>query len=189
MAERRKKICLFGGSFNPPHICHTLAAVWAVETLDIDELWWVPVYEHAFGKRLLPWEHRLEMVGAAIAPFQDRMKLCTIEAEFEDESRTIDTLRALRKKHPEVDFSLLVGADLLAEIPSWKEGKMLLKTVEIYAIGRDSYDHSHASDLVLPNISSTALRRAIKEEQRAVYAPRLSRAVLQLIDEHTWYRE
>lgn len=189
MAEPPKKICVFGGSFNPPHICHTLAAVWATETLDIDEIWWVPVYEHAFGKQLLAWEHRLQMVRAAIDPFHKRMKLCTIEAEFKDESRTIDTLRALNKKHPNTDFSLLVGADLIEEIPSWKDGKTLQETVQIYTIGREGYDHSDASDLVLPNISSTALRRAISEERREFYASRISRAVVELIDEHTWYRE
>lgn len=189
MAEPRTKICLFGGSFNPPHICHTLAAVWAIETLHIDELWWVPVYEHAFGKQLLAWEHRLEMVRAAIDPFKERMKLCTIEAESAQESRTIETLRTLRQRHPNVEFSLLVGADLVAEIPSWKEWRTLQESVEIYVIGRDDYDHQGASDLVLPNISSTALRRAIKEERRAFYAPRMSRAVVKLIDEHTWYRE
>lgn len=183
-----QRVCLFGGSFDPPHMGHIFAAVWALQTLPVDALWWLPVYEHAFGKELLDWDKRLKLVRAAIGPLHHAMKPCAIEAELGHESRTIDTLRALKKQYPNTTFSLLVGTDLLHEIPRWKESEALQKMVEIYAIGRDSYHDDAASDVVLPNISSTALRDAVQREDRNFYAPRMPRAVCELIEKNGWYK-
>lgn len=183
-----QRVCLFGGSFDPPHMGHVFAAVWALQTLPIDALWWVPVYEHAFGKQLLEWEKRLTLVRAAIGPLHHAMKVCTIEAELDHESRTIDTLRALQERHPHTTFSLLVGSDLLEEIPRWKESETLQEQVEIYAIGRDSYHHQDAQDVVLPNVSSTMLRDAVQKGDSAFYAPRMPRAVRELIENKGWYQ-
>ena len=48
------RVALFGGSFNPPHVAHQLVALYVLETQPVDELWFVPVYEHVFGKPLAP---------------------------------------------------------------------------------------------------------------------------------------
>lgn len=188
MPKPHRHVCLFGGSFNPPHIGHTFAATWAIQTLPIDEVWWMPVYTHAFGKNLLPWSNRLDLVKATLATLSERMKLCTVEAELGQKSRTIDTLQHLQKKHPNHKFSLLVGGDLLPEIPRWKDGPRLQDTVKIYAIGRSGYPAKIAEDLVLPNVSSTALRDAIQTGDRAHYTPRIARAACELIETNHWYK-
>ena len=46
-----ERIGLFGGSFNPPHVCHLLASICLLETGDFDQVWWLPVHVHAFAKR------------------------------------------------------------------------------------------------------------------------------------------
>lgn len=188
LTRAARRICLFGGSFDPPHVCHTLAAVWALQTLPIDELWWLPTYDHAFGKQLRPWEDRLAMVQATIQDFLPAMQVCTIEQELAGVSRTIDTVRALQVRYPKVEFSLLVGSDILDEIAQWKESELLLSMVEVYVIGRDGYATSEANDLRLPDVSSTALRTAIRAQDDRFYRPRLALPVLQLIEQNGWYR-
>lgn len=189
MPEARRHICLFGGSFNPPHIGHVFAATWALQTLPIDEVWWMPVYAHAFGKDLLAWPNRLKLVRATLESLSERMKLCTVEAELGQESRTIDTLNHLQAQYPTHRFSLLVGSDILPEIPTWKDGERLQETVKIYAIGRSGYPAHVTEDLLLPNVSSTALRRAIQDGDHAHYTPRMARAARELIESNHWYKK
>ena len=54
-------VALIGGSFNPPHVGHLLAAHFVRATEPVDEVWLVPADEHPFGKPLAPFEHRLRM--------------------------------------------------------------------------------------------------------------------------------
>ncbi len=178
------RVCLFGGSFDPPHVAHTLAAVWALQTLPIDELWWMPVYEHAFGKRLLAWDARVAMITTAIRDLP-AMRICTIEREMHAVSRTIDTVRTLQKRYPSTEFSLLIGSDLVDEIPLWKEGTTLQNMLPIYVLGREGYGEQ---SIALPDVSSTELRAALRDERQDFCAPRLNKHVAQLIREHGWYR-
>src|SRR4051812_50183695 len=61
------EIALFGGSFDPPHVGHLLAAAYVLATEPVGELWLVPVNEHPFGKRLAaPFEHRATLCEAMI---------------------------------------------------------------------------------------------------------------------------
>ena len=56
------EIALFGGSFDPPHVGHLLAAAYVLATEPVDELWLVPVFEHPLGKKpAAPFEHRVEL--------------------------------------------------------------------------------------------------------------------------------
>lgn len=189
MTTTTRRVALFGGSFDPPHVCHLMAATWALSTRDIDEIWWVPTYQHAFGKDLRPWEDRVAMVNATIGNFASVMKLCTIEEQLGGVSRTIDTVRALRERHPDACFSLLVGADIVDQLAAWKNADELLKLVELHVIGRDGYADPATHDLRLPDISSTALRAAIREGNHAFYRARMPAGVTGLIEAEGWYRD
>ena len=57
----RLRVALFGGSFNPPHVGHVLAVTYALSVGLVERVLVVPVFEHALGKRLAPFEHRVEM--------------------------------------------------------------------------------------------------------------------------------
>src|SRR5207249_1390676 len=62
------EIALFGGSFDPPHVGHLLAAAYVLATEPVDELWFVPVFGHPLGKRIhAPFEHRAAWIELAIA--------------------------------------------------------------------------------------------------------------------------
>src|SRR3954464_13123296 len=85
------RVALFGGSFNPPHIAHELAALYVLETALVDALWFVPAYEHAFGKPLAPFDDRMamcELVAAALGP---RARVSDVERAIGGRSLTLRT--------------------------------------------------------------------------------------------------
>src|SRR5262245_50635237 len=95
------RIALFGGSYDPPHIAHQMAALYVLETQPVDELWIVPTYVHPFEtKHLLPFKHRVEMCKLMAAPLGDRVTVSKIEEELAQRpgfrtSRTLDLVAFL----------------------------------------------------------------------------------------------
>jgi len=63
----RNSVAIFGGSFDPPHISHVLAAVYASKVGGFEQVLVVPVFEHAFAKQLTPFAHRVALCEAAFA--------------------------------------------------------------------------------------------------------------------------
>jgi nicotinate-nucleotide adenylyltransferase len=84
-----------------------------------------------------------------------------IEGEMGGESRTIDTLEELRRRHPSTRFSMLIGADLVETLPRWKRYEDLVRDYEIFVVGRGSVD-APTESIAIPDISSTALRAALE---------------------------
>lgn len=162
----RRQIGLFGGSFNPPHVCHALASVWALQTTPVEEVWWVPTYQHAFGKQLVTFEQRVEMCELATGALA-QVRIHDIERRLGGESRTIDTVRALRGEHPDCDFWLIVGTDILGEVHKWKNWDGLMELVELIVVGRGEHLATETPVEIpafsLPNVSSTAIRAALAD--------------------------
>lgn len=187
----RRQVGLFGGSFNPPHVCHALASVWALQTTPIEEVWWVPTYQHAFGKNLVSFEQRVEMCQLATRGL-DSVMISQIERELGGESRTYDTVLALRERHPDCDFSLIVGTDILGETHKWKNWDGLMEMVELVVVGRGGFlenkTDSQTPSFSLPQVSSTAVRRALAAGQRdGILRDWMVLEVLEFIDAHGLY--
>lgn len=163
---RTRQIGLFGGSFNPPHVCHALASLWALQTYPLDEVWWMPTYQHAFGKALVPFEQRVALCERAASDLRG-VQVIEIERELGGESRTIDTVRVLRERHVDCAFWLIVGSDIIGERHKWKDWDGLMALVKLIVVGRNGYDAEGLpradarEDFALPRVSSTALRRAL----------------------------
>src|SRR5688572_24594823 len=103
------RVGLFGGSFNPPHVAHALVALYVLETQPVDELWFVPVYAHAFGKDLAPYEHRVAMCKLVAQALGPRVKVSRAEEELANKpgftvSRTLDLIDHLAR--PDTSFRL-----------------------------------------------------------------------------------
>jgi len=154
------RVALFGGSFNPPHVAHQLAALYVLETAPVDELWFIPAFRHGMGKPLLPFEDRLEMTALAAAALGPRVKVSDVERTIGGESRTLHTLRRLRELHPGHAFSLVIGADLVAEVPSWLGGDELARTVPFTVVGRGR-DGAPGGGVAMPELSSTEVRERL----------------------------
>ena len=184
-----RKIALFGGSFNPPHICHVLTVSYVLSVADVDQVWWVPCYQHAFSKKLLQFKDRLNMCRLASAPFGDQVKVSDVEAQLGGESRTIDTVEFLIKQHPQDKFILVVGSDILLEKHLWKRIDDLEVLVEFLVLGREGIKnpHNHPFNIVLPKISSSEIRENLFSGQSDKCRGKLPANVLDYIQSHNLY--
>jgi nicotinate-nucleotide adenylyltransferase len=180
------RVAIFGGSFNPPHLAHQMAALYVLETAAIDELWIVPAFQHPFGKTLAPFAHRLEMCELAAAALGPRVKVSAVERDLGVESRTLRTVRRLQQDFPGHAFSLVIGADLLAELPAWQESAELQRSVPLLVVGRAGFEKGEGR-LALPRVSSTEVRAAVAAGQPVDGL--VPRAVLDYIRAHDLYRE
>ena len=114
----RKSVAIYGGSFDPPHIAHVLAAVYALKVGGFEEILVVPVFEHAFQKQLTPFQHRLRLCELAFEGLAG-VVVSSLEQELPTPSRTLNTLERLQVLHPDWAMRLLVGSDVLTETAKW----------------------------------------------------------------------
>src|SRR5262245_30760132 len=158
------RVALFGGSFNPPHVAHQLAALYVLETAAVDALWFVPAFEHAFGKPLAPFEDRLAMCQLAAAALGARAAVSDVERTIGGRSLTLRTVRRLAEMHPEHTFSLVIGSDLQGDVASWYRGDELQCTIPFVVVGRPGQPGAPGG-ITMPDVSSTAVRAALAAGQ------------------------
>jgi nicotinate-nucleotide adenylyltransferase len=153
------RVAFFGGSFNPPHVAHQLVSLYVLETAPVDELWLVPCWKHPFDKALAPYVDRLRMCELAVAALGPRAHASDIEGRLGGESRTLLTIKALRKERPDCEFHLVVGADIEPELPAWYGAEELVRTVPRIVVGRGGF--AGGSPVAMPELSSTEVRRRL----------------------------
>lgn len=173
-------VAIFGGSFDPPHLGHQMACLYVLATQPVDALWIVPTHQHAFGKPLTPFDHRLEMCRRMAEPFGARVVVSDVERVRGGVSRTADTVRYLLANRPDVRFSLIIGADLLAEVPTWYDGAALPTLVPFIVVGRGGYDGGEG--LAMPAVSSTEVRRRLAAGEPCDHL--VPRSVLEYVAAH-----
>lgn len=155
----RRRVAVFGGSFNPPHIGHVLVATWVRSTGAADEVWWVPTWVHPFGKQLAPFDVRVAMCDAVAQDLGPWARVDTIEATLPEPSFSITMLNALASAHPDVSFRLIVGADTLTETNKWRGWDEISERYTPILAGRSG--HADIGALQFPNISSTEIRQRL----------------------------
>lgn len=183
-----RAVALLGGSFNPPHVGHVMAAWWALATQGVDEVWLLPSILHPFGKALAPWEDRVRMCELAVEGIRG-LRVCTAEAELQGDplaGRTARTLEHLIAKHPDHRFKLVVGTDILLETDRWYRFDRVRELAELIVVGRQGYEPAPGSPS-LPEVSSTAIRAALA--RGGDVSGLVPRAVLRYIGERGLYRE
>jgi nicotinate-nucleotide adenylyltransferase len=156
------RIGIFGGSFDPIHHGHLLAASVLAESLALDEVRLVvagrqPLKDTGHGA---PAEARADMVELAVRG-DPRLRVDRSETVREGPSYTVDTLRALRAEAPTAELVLLLGADAARELPRWREADAIqgLARVAVFTRGEGG-----AGALPVPrvDISSTEIRARVK---------------------------
>jgi len=176
-----KCVAVFGGSFNPVHNGHLLAAREVLEKTEADEIWFMPCRVHAFKSRrkFAPEKHRVEMLKRAVKG-EKGMKVSLLEIKLgkrrRKESRTLDTVRELRRKYPRFAFLWMIGSNLVGEVPEWEGFSDLVKEVRIVVVPVEGFTRrsilsakwlEENNAIVLPkrgaveNISSTQVRERI----------------------------
>ena len=128
---------VFGGTFDPPHIGHSIVAAEVVEAIGLDLLLWVParIPPHKRGRPLTPAAIRRRMVEAAIRD-EPGFALCDLELGRKGVSYTVDTLRSLRSRHPGWTLYLVLGAELLAGFATWREPEAIRELARLVAVSR-----------------------------------------------------
>jgi nicotinate-nucleotide adenylyltransferase len=161
------RVALFGGSFNPPHVAHQLVALYVLETQPVDEVWFVPVYEHVFGKQLAPFASRVTMCELAAAAIP-RAKVSRVEEQLAKRpgfagSRTLDLIEHLIATHPGIELRLVVGTDILGETAKWHRWDDVVAAAPLIVVGRAGHlpAGSVATGVTMPEISSTEIRAAL----------------------------
>lgn len=195
--EPQRRVAFYGGSFNPPHVGHVLGAVYALSTAPLDEILVVPVYRHPFAKNLAPYEERVAMCRAALG-WIPRVTISTVEEELGGESLTLRTLEHLRETQPGWALRLLVGSDVLADLPKWHRWDRISEIAPPLVMGRSGAAASSVDvtfvggasgkDVrVLPRVSSTEIRAALAAGDLDALRPLLPAAVLDHIQARGLY--
>lgn len=157
-----REIALLGGSFNPPHVGHLMAALYVRSTLRSDEVWLVPSFNHPFGKPLAPFADRLAMCAAMAEDVGPWLRVSDAEAQVGGEGRTIQLLEWLLPRHAGVRFRWVIGSDILADLPKWKAWDRIEQLVEVTVLHRAGYPAARALGPPLAEISSTEIRRRME---------------------------
>jgi nicotinate-nucleotide adenylyltransferase len=168
------RIAIYGGSFNPPHVGHALVAAWVRWTGHADVVWFLPVFRHAFeethGKVLAPFGDRVAWCEAMVRDLGEGVAVCTVESELPIPSYSIDTLRALAVRHPQHCFRLVVGADVLPEVGSWRDWDAISAQFDPIIVGRRGYPTpSHAPTVEFPDVSSSDIRQRHRDGRPMKY--------------------
>lgn len=156
----KRWIGIFGGSFDPPHLGHLLAAVYALKIFEFDEVWLVPTYQHAFNKDLSPFKDRVKMCKRLILSLGKQFKVSEFEKEIKSDGKMLHTLQALKRKHQDTAFSLIVGSDTLKDRDKWYKFEEIENTFMVCVVPREG---SSKSPIAIPNVSSTEIRKRLKK--------------------------
>ena len=171
-----RKVALLGVSANPITNAHLTLALEVLALSDADEVWFLIAGEHPWGKKLMPAEHRLEMVRRAIARYP-RLKACDFEVVhgpriYRETRETAEILRDhLLPAFPGVSFSWVMGSDAAQTFHRWRGAEWMAANLSFHVIHRLGYDwdragsiladprHAYYKDeVVTSNISSTLVR-------------------------------
>ncbi|MBI1327646.1 MAG: nicotinate (nicotinamide) nucleotide adenylyltransferase [Alphaproteobacteria bacterium] len=131
----RRKIGLFGGSFDPVHEGHEHVCRVAREKLGLDAVWVLVSPQNPLKKnKSTELHHRLAMCNLMTAPHADWLKVVDETPYYT--SQTIDTLDALRAEYPDVDFVWIMGADNLVHFHEWARWQEIIDNHAIAIISR-----------------------------------------------------
>ena len=173
------RVGLLGGTFNPPHLGHLICAQQAWSQLGLDRVLLVPVHTppHKEAVDDPGAEVRVALCEAAVAG-DERLGVSRAEADVPGRSYTVDTLNRLHDARPEDQLTFIVGGDMAASLPRWREPRAILELCTIGAAARDGVGRDEvlerldrelpgASDRIrffdMPriDISSTLIRRRV----------------------------
>jgi nicotinate-nucleotide adenylyltransferase len=180
------RLGILGGTFNPPHLGHLVCAQEAYLHLGLARLILIParIPPHKPVEEEPGVEHRIEMCRLAIAGHEDQFAVSDIEARREGPSFTVDTLEELHAREPESEFFLIVGADVAAGFPTWREPERVLALATLAVAHRPGTSREAAEQALatvpggeateffpMPDIgiSSTMLRARARHSEPTTY--------------------
>jgi nicotinate-nucleotide adenylyltransferase len=178
-----RRIGVFGGTFDPLHVGHLVAAQEVMEAMQLERVLLVPAAHppHKGTEGLTAGASRLRMVREAVAD-DTRFGVCDLEVERGGVSWTVDTLRELRRTHRDDHLFLVLGADQWHTFGSWRDPGEVARLATVVVMSREGAGASEApgfggapmpppAEVAVPriDISSTDIRRRVREGRSIRY--------------------
>ena len=188
------KIGLYFGSFNPVHVGHLIIANHVANNTDLKQVWFVVSPQNPFKRSaaLLNEYHRLHMIKSAIDG-ENKLRASSVEFKLPRPSYTVDTLAYLKEKHPDHEFSLVMGSDGFQNLDKWKNYEVIVKDHPIYIYMRPGFEikKDWGANIILLSaplleISSTRIRDMVKEKKSIRFL--VPDYVLEEIESNSYYR-
>ncbi len=156
------KICLFGGTFDPPHLGHLLIAQTVCESEDFDKIIFIPAFNppNKDLDNITPVSLRLEMLESAISD-NPKFEISQMEIQRGGISYSLDTISEFKYEYQLTKNNLyyLIGTDTLAQFDSWKEPKTIVNECSVLVAVRPGFNPSNIPNWVLPNIQFANIPR------------------------------
>ena len=192
--ERRPRIGVMGGTFDPIHHGHLVAASEVAQSHGLDEVIFVPTGPSTYKADVTAAEHRYLMTVIATAS-NPMFTVSRVDIDRGKPTFTIDTLHDIRDEHPDADLYFITGADAIAQILSWKDVDELWQLAHFVAVSRPGHvlsvsglPEQDVSLLEVPAlaISSTDCRDRVRRGFPVWYL--VPDGVVQYISKHHLYR-
>lgn len=202
--QKRKKVGILGGTFDPIHTGHLILAEAAYESFSLDCVLIMPNGNppHKPGAVNATMQQRIRMAELAVAD-NEHLQVSDFEKTSQNYHYTYETLEFLVKEHPDTDYYFILGADSLVQFHTWKEPRRICANCRILAATRDHMESealhhqiallekTYGAQIELletPNIdiSSNMLREKVHKQQSIRYY--VPAAVETYIQEQGLYR-
>lgn len=199
------RIGVFGGTFDPVHLGHLILAEQCREQAQLDQVLFIPSARppHKLDQPLTAFRHRVEMLQFAVAG-HPVFRIDELEENRAGPSYTADTLEELRRREPQAQLWLMIGADCLPDIPGWHEPAQIISAAGLLIVARpgsptwsdvdlranlgmtrDSVLNHQVVQMPLIEIASRDIRRRVKEGRSIRFL--VPRAVECYIETHYLY--
>tara|TARA_B110001452_G_scaffold214514_1_gene185447 strand:- start:159 stop:686 length:528 start_codon:yes stop_codon:yes gene_type:complete len=169
----KRKIGIFGGSFDPPHKGHLKISEIALKKLALDKLYWCITKKNPFkNKTLFSLPDRIKKCKLLTVKIK-KIEVKYFENKIKSNS-SIDLIEYLIKKNKKTEFFFIIGSDNLIDLHKWKNWKLLTKLLKIVVFSRKDYDVKAKKSVINKkvkkiifiknkpiNISSTQIRKKI----------------------------
>tara|TARA_B100001996_G_scaffold20964_1_gene16786 strand:+ start:984 stop:1568 length:585 start_codon:yes stop_codon:yes gene_type:complete len=156
------KVCLFGGTFDPPHLGHLIIAQTIFEAEKFDQIVFVPAYQppHKNGIKISPVDQRLEMLNIAIKE-NPNFIISDLEIQRKGLSYSIDTIMEYKKQNnlKSDDLFYLMGSDSLRQFKKWKDTKKIIDESQVIVAIRPGFRPSDIPNWILAKIQFASIPR------------------------------
>jgi nicotinate-nucleotide adenylyltransferase len=184
MKARRRRVALYGGTFDPIHVGHLTVARELLLLFALDEVLFIPAYvaPHKRERRVTPAHDRYAMLALATQG-EERFKVSAIELSAPERPYTVETLSSfLESAGDATRFFFVMGADSWEEITTWREWVKVLTLTDQIVVTRPGYElpTSHVTEEIRRRVVDVRGREEVESELEKSEGPRvfLSDAVM-----------
>ena len=149
---KKRRIGVFGGTFDPPHFGHTLLAEASLQQLALDHIDWLltPDPPHKTDRKITEIEDRIDMVNTIVSD-NPKFNISRVDIERDPPYYAVDTLKIVKNLYPEDKLVYLMGSDSLRNLPQWYKPVEFVKLCDQLGVmcrQRDTIDLNSLSEIV-----------------------------------------